>query len=159
MSKGEFMKNSEKRFEVCINFLLVTSGVIAIFGFVIAVLKDTILETLLSQLFDPVFWQGEIVSEGTTNFEYFVVSLLGALMFAWGILIFGIIKNALKKREKWAWNTLVFSTLAWFLVDESFSVRYAVWANVYGNIVLLLMLLVPLFLIRKEVNNGDANLG
>jgi hypothetical protein len=137
--------------------LLLVSVIITLFGIGLAVFKNTLLSFLVNDLFCPTFWPNTITDEGTARFKNLILSLCGAMMTTWGILLFGIINNAFKKRELWAWNTVFLSTCAWFTIDEFFSVYYHVWLNAIGNVPLLIMLIVPLVMTRKFVVKGGVS--
>ena len=139
----------DNRFELFRKWLLIVSIFISLFGLAMALLKDSLLSFIFEGLFDPLFWPQGLTDEGTGRFKNFAVSLLGATMVMWGIAFFGIIKYAFAKRAPWAWNTLLYSTLAWFVIDESFSIYYQVWVNAVGNLPLLIFLLLPLIMTRE----------
>jgi hypothetical protein len=88
---------------------------------------------------------------GSALFKSFAMSLLGALMAMWGILLFGIIRHAFANGELWAWNSILYSTISWFVIDEFFSIYYQVFANAIGNIPLLFLLIFPLVATRKDM--------
>jgi len=138
-----------KRFEFCINWLLLVSIVIVTFGVSVAFLKNSVLSPLVNDLFNPAFWNTGVIDEGSVRFKNLTWSLLGAMMAMWGIMLFGIVRNALKKKERWAWNSIFFSTCAWFAIDEGFSLYYHVWINAATNIPFFVTVIIPLVMIRK----------
>lgn len=149
------MKEENKVFHISIKLLLTVSVLIAVFGFLMAILKDNLFSTFINRLFNPVFWPNNTIDEGSIRFKHLVISLLGAMMTTWGILLYGVIKYALSKKKMWAWHIIFFSTLSWFIIDEYFSIAYQLWVNVLGNIPLFLMLLIPLSIIRKKMQKNS----
>lgn len=141
-----------KKVEFYTRWLSVLSIIISIAGFAMAFLKDSILLEILNSLFNPIFWPKNTMDEGTIQFKYFTISLLGALMAMWGAMLFGIVRNAFRKNELWAWNTILISTLIWFSIDEFFSIYCRFWANALGNLVLFIALVFPLIMTRKLMN-------
>jgi hypothetical protein len=132
-------------------WLSIISIFITLAGIIMAFLKDSILLNVLNSLFNPIFWPSNSVDAGSILFKDFVISLLGALMAMWGVLLFGIVRNAFRKKQLWAWNTILFSTLMWFCIDEFFSVYYNVWVNAFGNILLFVLLIFPLAMTRNQM--------
>lgn len=138
-----------KKFEFCINWLLLVSIVIVIFGISVAFLKNSLLSPLVNDLINPAFWNNGAIDDGSIRFKNLTWSLLGSMMAMWGIMLFGIVRNALNKKEMWAWNSIFFSTCAWFAIDEGFSLYYQVWINAATNIPFFVMMIIPLVMIRK----------
>jgi hypothetical protein len=145
------------QFTFYVRWLLLVGVIMALFGIGLAVFKNTLLSFLVNDLFSHTFWPNTITDEGTARFKDLILSLCGAMMATWGILLFGIINNAFKKRELWAWNTVFISTCVWFTIDEFFSVYYHVWLNAVGNIPFLIMLIVPLVMTRKFMVKGEVS--
>ncbi len=56
-----------------------------------------------------------------------------------------------RRRERWAWNGLLVGLLVWFLVDTLITLKYQVYFNVIFNVGLLVLILVPLVLTRKDM--------
>lgn len=96
------------KIEFYTKWLSVLSIIISIAGFSMAILKDSLLLEILDSLFNPIFWPTNEIDEGTIQFKNFTISLLGALMAMWGVMLFGIVRNAFSKKELWAWNTIFF---------------------------------------------------
>ena len=139
-----------KKFDFYYKWLLFDCYMVIFVGLFIAFMKATPL-FIFDKLMNPYFWEaGKSIDTGTLEFQKFTYSLLGACMSVWGILMLFIMKNSFIKRERWARNSLLFSLLVWFPIDEFFSIYYGVYFNAIFNIPFLLMLLIPLLLTRKE---------
>lgn len=118
-------------------------------GLAMALLKDSLLLGIFDGLFNPIFWPNSTVDNGSILYKSFSISLLGALMAMWGVLLFGIVRNAFKRGELWAWTAILYSTITWFSIDEFFSIYFKVWINAYGNILLFVFMVYPLIMTRK----------
>jgi hypothetical protein len=86
----------------------------------------------------------------------FMQGLLGAVMIAWSVALGFLAMGPLRRGEGWAWWAILASVLAWFVIDEAFSVRYAVWINVWGNLVLLAWFILPLAVWRLAGRTAQA---
>jgi hypothetical protein len=132
--------------------LLGLSLVIVLFGLFIALLNGTSFFKPFGDQFDQAFWPSGGITDQERNFQQWTYGLLGATMVGWGIFMLFIVKNAFPKREKWAWNGVLFGVLAWYLIDTSISGYHGVGANMLLNTVILVLVLIPLIAIRKEMN-------
>jgi uncharacterized BrkB/YihY/UPF0761 family membrane protein len=137
------------KFDFYIKWLLFVSIAIALFGICIALFKNGFLSPIMNDLFNPAFWPNNVIDEGTIRFKNLTWCLFGSMMTMWGIMLFGIVKNALIKKEMWAWNSIFYSTCAWFVIDEGFSLYYHVWINAAANIPFLILIAIPLVMTRK----------
>lgn len=144
-------ENDTKQFDFYVKWLIVVSIAIVLFGISVAFLKNNLLSPLVNDLFNPAFWNNDVIDDGTIRFKNLTWSLLGSMMAMWGIMLFGIVRNALNKKEMWAWNSIFFSTCAWFIIDEGFSLYYQVWINAAMNIPFFVMVIAPLVMIRKSM--------
>jgi len=138
-----------KQFNVCLKSMQGIIIAIVVFGGLMALFNTSLLAPLLGGIIDQVFWPSEKISEGTALFRHWIVSLLGAMMVAWGMALWGISRHAFAERKIWAWNTIMISTLGWFVIDESFSLSCRVWVNAIGNLPLFFALTGVLLVSRK----------
>jgi hypothetical protein len=58
--------------------------------------------------------------------------------------------QALRRSQGWAWWACLGAVIAWFVIDESFSLYFGVVINAVGNLILLAAFLVPLALARRK---------
>jgi len=139
-----------KKFNFYYNWLLIDCYLVIFVGLFMAFMKSTPL-FIFDKILNPYFWNDGIVNDaGTLVFQKFTYSLLGACMAVWGVLMLFILKNSFIKKERWARNSILFSLLVWFPIDEFFSFYYGVYFNAIFNIPFLLLILVPLVLTWKE---------
>lgn len=140
------------KFEGWLRILLGLSLVIIVFGLFIALLNGTSLFRPFGDQFDQAFWPSGGITDQERHFQQWTYGLLGATMVGWGTIMLFIVKNAFPKREKWAWNGVLFGALAWYLIDTSISGYYGVGANVLLNTAIMVLFLIPLMAIRREMN-------
>jgi hypothetical protein len=130
-----------KRFLIAISISLIAMGIC------VAFLKNSLLFT---QFIDPVFWPDEVISKQTQIFKSFIYSFSGTYVILWGIFLFIISKFAFKPENKWAWNSIVITTLVWFCIMCPFSFFYKIYANAIGDIIFLVFISIPLLSTRKH---------
>ncbi len=134
-----------RKYLICIGISLIFMGVY------ITILNTTSLFSLFGNLIDPVFWPDGITSDGTQQFKGFIYTFSGVYVLLWGINFLFISKYALVQGNKWAWNSLALSTAIWFVIMEPFSIYYKVYYNAIGDVIFLILILIPLLKIRKHI--------
>ena len=67
-----------------------------------------------------------------------------------GITLAYIARYPFGRKERWAWNGLVFGLLVWFVLDTALSIFYRVYFNAAFNTALLILTGLPLVFTRKE---------
>ncbi len=107
------------------------------------------MDVLLNQYFDPIFWPDNQVTEGSLHYRGWILSVLGAVIASWGMLIAFITYYPFKLREKWAWNAISISVLFWLVVDTACSLYYDVAINAAFNLFTLVLFALPLLITRK----------
>lgn len=130
-------------------YLLTLSYLIIGIGVYVAFFKSTILYRPFNNIVDPVFWPEGIQQQNTIQYKYFVYSLLGSCMIVWGLFLHFIIKNAYNSRQKWIWQCILITTIAWFLIDETYSIIYKVYYNAIFNLILLTIVAFSIINTRK----------
>jgi hypothetical protein len=115
-----------------------------------ALLSGTPLFDLFNRQIDPAFWGANAVESATRQFQQWLYGVWGATIAGWGISMTCIARYPFRKKERWAWNCLVFGLLVWFVLDTSLSVFYKVYFNAAFNTTLLILAGLPLAFTRKE---------
>lgn len=105
---------------------------------------------LFDTLINPVFWEDGDMPNNVHAFKAFIYGVLGASMAGWGMLFAFIVYYPFRKKEKWAWNALLAGFTLWFVFGLYLSLRAGVYANVVGDIIFYIMVMIPLFFTRKE---------
>ena len=114
---------------------------------------------LFDGLINPVFWKNGAMPDNVNTFKTFIYGVLGAAMVGWGMLFAFIVHYPFRQKEKWAWNCLLTGFTVWLPFGLYVSIRGSVYANVVGDIVFFVLVLVPLFFTRKEFHPtiGEKN--
>ena len=109
----------------------------AVFGLSLAFGSNSaLLNPLMTQLLQP-FYGSQIPDATTLRLLGFVYGVLGAVMLSWSLLFAVLFWHAHKQQLAWAWWAAIVSVLAWFGLDESFSLYFGVNLNALGNLLLL----------------------
>lgn len=135
------------RFIFWYRWLLCVSILILLFGVLLVV---DVGMNFIDTIFNPLFWIHEEIGESALKFQRFVYSVLGATMIGWGTMLYGITKNAIVKKERWARDTILWSLFVWCIVDSTASVTLGASINVLLNLFFLVAVTVPLFATYKE---------
>jgi hypothetical protein len=123
---------------------------VSVFGVMMALLSGTPLFDLFNHQIDPVFWGADAVDGPTKQFQQWLYGVWGATIAGWGIILTYIARYPFRKKERWAWNGLVFGILVWYVLDTALSVLYGVTFNVAFNTTLLILAGLPLVFTRIE---------
>lgn len=131
-------------------WLVIVSIYHVLFGVLLAFFSQLpLLDALLNQYFDPVFWPDNQISAGTLQYKAWVSAVLGAVISSWGLLIAFISWYPFRLREKWAWNTIAVAIIFWFVIDTGCSLYYDVTANAVFNLFTLILFALPLLFTWK----------
>lgn len=140
-----------KRFEFWVAWLKVVSIAFALFGAALALFSQApVFNVLFNNHINPVFFEQETLSPDVVLFQRWVYGLLGATCALVGILLFAIVDNAFKNKERWAWNAVLVGVMGWFILDEPISVYFSVYFNAIFNLGLLVSALLPLAFTRRD---------
>jgi len=121
-----------------------------VFGVLLAFYSQSyLMDILLNQYFDPVFWPDNQITEGALQYKGWVSAVLGSVIISWALLIGFIAYYPFKLREKWAWNAITTAVVFWFVIDTACSLYYNVTINVWFNLFTFSLFIVPLVLTRK----------
>jgi len=138
------------RFSFWQKWLFVVGIIISVFGVLMACLSGTSLFDLINRQIDSAFWGTNVIDDMTRKFQQWVYGAWGATIAGWGIILTSIARYPFSRRERWAWDSLVFGVLVWFVLDTSLSLFHRVYFNVAFNTVLLILGMLPLVFTRKE---------
>jgi hypothetical protein len=138
------------RFSFWQKWLFVVGIIISVFGVLMAFLSGTSLFDVVNRQIDSAFWNTNVIDDMTRKFQQWVYGAWGATIAGWGIILTSIARYPFSRKERWAWDSLVFGVLAWFILDTLISMIHEVYFNVVFNTVLLILGMLPLMFTRKE---------
>jgi len=123
---------------------LVCFGIyIIVFGLALAFFSDfKLFDFVYNNQIDPVFFKDSLTKE-TLNFRTWIYGVLGAVLAGWGVFITYIAFYPFKKKEKWAWYCILLGSTFWIIPDMLFSIKFRVWVNVFSNILLYVLIMIP----------------
>jgi len=125
-------------------YLVVFGLLLAFFG------QSPLMDVLLNQYFDPIFWPDNLISTGTMQYKAWISSVLGAVIAGWGLSISFIAYYPFKLRETWAWKSIAVAVIFWFVVDTACSLYYRVPINAVFNLFTLALFALPLLFTWKS---------
>lgn len=102
-------------------------------------------------MLSPFYPDLKEISIEDLKMKSFAFGVTGAVMFSWGTMLYTITSKVLVKKKKWGWNSIFFSLIGWFVLDQLVSAYYSVTANVLGNIGFFLLFFIPLIFVRREL--------
>ena len=138
-----------KLFKKMYNWLFIDAIIVILVGCYISFFSSTPF-FVFNNFINHYFWpNGLIPDNGSEKIIQFIYSLVGVVMIIWGILLIFILRNGFKVKAKWAWQSIFYSIIIWFPIDEFFSIYYGVYFNVFFNLVFLAIFIIPLVISRK----------
>jgi hypothetical protein len=115
------------------------------FGLVLCFFSNSsLMDFAFNNQIDPTFWDKNELPDNAMRFRGWIYGVLGAVISGWGVLISFIAHFPFKKKEKWAWDSLLSAAIIWFLSDTTISIYYEVGFNVIFNCALFILVVLPL---------------
>ncbi|MCP4352789.1 MAG: hypothetical protein GY795_45645 [Desulfobacterales bacterium] len=140
-----------KSFNFWQKWLLIFGIYLSVFGIVLAFFSNsTFMDFLFNHQIDPVFWGDATLQNNELSFRSWIYGVLGSVISGWGVAIAFIAHYAFKKKQKWAWKCILTGTIIWFLPDTIMTVKYGVGFNIFFNISMLVLMLLPLLFTYKQ---------
>jgi hypothetical protein len=107
----------------------------------------------INKKLDIIFLNGKQAVMEVGHLRSWMISITGAVMTGWGLTMLYVVNQPFRKREKWAWNSIFYPMLLWFLVDSSVSAYYGVAFNIIINMIFFLQMIAPLLFLRPQFYN------
>lgn len=118
---------------------------ISIFGIVLAFFSNTdLMNFLFNHQIDPVFWGDVTMQDNAVNFRSWIYGVSGAVILGWGVTITFIAHYPFNEKQKWAWNCIFLGAMVWFIPDTVITIKYGVGFNIFFNISLMALMILPL---------------
>ena len=134
-------------------WLLVVSVLCIVFG--VCLFLPAFIDLEFSYI-NEAFWESGVVPVEAKPFYNCIFGLYAAMEISWALFIFFIVYYPYKRKEKWAWNSLIISISAWYVIDTYFSTTFGLYTNSMNNLLFYLLFLIPLIFSRKYFHE-DGN--
>ena len=132
-----------------LGWLKTTMIILIVIGGFLTFFSSWINSVFLDVRIDAVFLNELMPGENLGSLKNWYTSILGAVMLGWGFSMLYIIDNPLRQREKWAWRSIFYPVLFWYLLDSGVSAYHGAIFNVIINTVLFLQVMAPLLFLRN----------
>jgi len=143
-------------FDRACSWLLYTSIFFTLFGVVVAVAPNFPPLAVWTSAVDSHFFP-KGPEPNAMALRAFMMAPLGGTIAACYLLQTLVVAYAFRRRERWAWHAVLWSTLLWFVVDSGMSVLHGAYFNVYLiNIFPLIVFGIPLFATRSRAGWGEG---
>lgn len=143
------MKYSAEKFWY--TWLKVVATFSIVMGALLAMFNHTDLFRVVNEKLEVIYFTETIITAEIASLQYWLVSLIGAVLAAWGVLIYFLILYPLKKKQMWAWNAIVISLATWFVFDTWASIKWGAEFNLIMNIIFMLQYAAPLLFLRSSM--------
>jgi len=127
-------------------WLIVVSVLCIIFGIILFL--PALMDLEFSYI-NEAFWESGVVPHEAKPFYNFIFGMYSAIEISWALFIFFMVYYPLKRKEKWAWNSILICISVWFVIDTIFSTNFGLYTNSINNFILYLLFLIPLIFTRK----------
>lgn len=133
-----------------LKWLKVTVSMIILVGLLMAIVAPFINLEILDKEMSKVFFLGGIPGDPADLMKRWMIAVAGAVMLGWGFTMMHIVNHAFPRKEKWAWRSVFYPIIAWYILDSFISSYFGASFNVIINTILFLQIMAPLLYLRKE---------
>lgn len=137
-----------------INWLLVVSAAVALFGLALVV-APAAAQQGFSLLVYSSTQHMDTFGQEALRYIRLAHAVIGGVLIGWGLAMFYVTKTFLARGESAAWNILALSLGAWFVPDSIYSVVSGYWQNALLNTGFLALFALPLWATRGCLQNLD----
>ena len=130
-------------------WLLLVAIAITLFGIFMSLFNGTALFAPFDANINPVFWGQAPLPESTIQFQRWVFGAWGATVGGWGVLLIYVAAYPIRRKEPWAWKSIMAGLVVWFVLDTSLSLLHKVYFNAAFNFLIFLLAVTPLCFLRK----------
>lgn len=131
-------------------WMRITMLTVVIVGAIIALVTPFVTPEFLDQKINNAFFPGEIPRPSSDLMKKWLLGVSGAVMLGWGCTMWYIVNKPFRRREKWAWRSVFYPIIIWYLIDSSVSAYFGANFNVVINSILFLQIMAPLLSLRNQ---------
>jgi len=136
-------------------WLQVVATITIVIGTLMAVFNHTDLFRVVNEKLEVIYFTETIITAEIESMQYWLVSLIGAILAAWGILVYYLITIPLKQKQVWAWNAIVISLIIWFVFDTWASFKWGAEFNLLMNLIFGFQYAAPLLFLRNSMKKSE----
>ncbi|MDY7395080.1 hypothetical protein UMM65_07490 [Aureibaculum sp. 2210JD6-5] len=141
----------DKNFIFWQKWLTYANVITVIVGLLVAFAGNSFFFELHNEYTRDVFFKSKEFQPEVLALKNWLFGIIGATIIGFHILMIMISENAFKNEERWAYNSMWYGILSWFLIDSGISLYYGAIHNVVLiNLVALLIIGIPLVMTRKN---------
>lgn len=148
-----YMKNTKDNFSFWVSYLKVISIFFAVMGAMWAVVGSFDPFGFYDTQFARAFWDTDTLPPDAMRTFRFITGPFGATSMGYFILQYFIATNAYARREKWAYQAIIFAFVAWFVLDTTMSAWHGAYFNILMANIPSLIAMFPIFFTRKYMKN------
>ncbi len=134
-----------------LGWLKVTMIMVIVAGVFLAIFSGFANTQFLDAKINKVFLYGSNTGHQIESLKNWYTGLVGALMMGWGISMLYVVSHPLRKREQWAWRSIFYPVVVWYIIDSGISAYFGVIFNVVINTILFLQIMAPLLFLRNQL--------
>lgn len=145
------MTKRDKRFNFWQKWLTYANILTIVVGILVAFAGNTFFFELHNSYTKNIFLGGNEFPANILEFKNWLFGIIGATIVGFHLLMVMISENAFKKKEPWAYKTMWYGLLSWFVIDSAISIFYgAIYNVILINIIALILIGLPLVMTRNE---------
>lgn len=119
-------------------------------GLLVAFAGNSFLFEIHNGYTQNVFFESNEFHPEVLNLKNWLFGIIGGTIVGFHILMVMISENAFQNKERWAYHTMWYAMLSWFIIDSGISWYYGAVHNiVIINLVALILIGIPLVMTRK----------
>ena len=131
-------------------WLKVTMIMIIVAGGFLAIFSQVAYSAFLNEKLDAIFFGGDNPGDQVLMLKNWLTGIAGAVMLGWGFSMLYVVNHPFRNRQPWAWRSIFYPVLCWYLIDSGISAYYGVLLNVIINTILFLQIIAPLLFLRSN---------
>ncbi|MDX2078257.1 MAG: hypothetical protein SFZ02_17625 [bacterium] len=129
------------------NLLLVAVGLNIMLGLALTFSPDIVKNTVYRLYTDFYYGRGgafDALSASEVTLQAWFFGFAGAVIVGWMVALGMIIHIPFRRGEKWAWVTILISSVSWFFLDSFTSAVNGMAINLIPNIITIIAFLIAL---------------
>lgn len=146
----QLLRIMEARFKFWMNYLKLVSLFFAFLGILWAVIGSFDPLGIYDQWMAQSFYGADELPSEVSKAMKFILAPFGMTSAGYFVLQYFITTHAFAKKEKWAYNAIVFAFLFWFVGDTVLCFYHAAYFNIILANLPALMLMLPVIVFTKK---------